>query len=266
MDSIPSLDHQIRQVVFPGTTLPKWQQEINHGEIILRRSNESQSPLEVGIIVKNRIQKHESKGKQALIYSHGNAENIFFVQPYLEYLAEQFNFITISYDYPGYGLSTGVANEQTCVESLKVTIDFVLTELDVGVQDIFLLGRSLGTGVIIDFAFKYDWRSPIILISPYKSVPRVLVDFPILDKLVKKYRFQSIEKISELRCPIRIFHGLRDTVIPISHAVALYQKILHKSYVLTPVWIPDADHHNILVKMKPRDLLEVFKCSSAPSL
>jgi hypothetical protein len=37
--------------------------------------------------------------------------------------------------------------------------------------DLTLVGQSIGTGPTIDLVSKYKWKNPVILISPYISLP-----------------------------------------------------------------------------------------------
>lgn len=262
IDSFSSVDSTINSLVFsPPST--------NDEKIITQMLRLKAMAKKVGIKV--QFLKTENKnGKismikcnpldqlftKYIIFSHGNASNIYHMGQYLIDLAQTYKICVICYDYPGYGKSKGPASEQNSYESLKSCVSYVVNGLMVNPQDIILIGQSLGTGITVHYAAEVGWKSPIILISPYKSVPRVLSDSFMIDWLVAKYRFNTIDKIDKLVCPVKIFHGKLDTVISISHGEDLYNKLPNKS--LNPVWIEDADHNDILDKIKVEDFDEVF--------
>jgi len=118
----------------------------------------------------------------------------------------------------------------------------------------------LGRGVVIDIVSKdIYWDSPIVLISPYKSIANVAADYSYYFGYCKSLfesmdRFKSYEKISEITCPIKIFHGINDATIPINHSVSLYKLLSNKKY--KPTWITDAGHKDILSKVDYNEVLE----------
>ena len=199
-------------------------------------------------------------GNKYIIWSHGNASNIHTMEPYLLELHNHLKVGIIAYDYQGYGLSNGQVSESNCYHDLEATVNFVLNQLGIKQSDITLIGQSLGTGVVIDYLAKHDWFSPAILISPYKSISRVVTEPSsiscisyLADPLDK---FKSCTKITKVKCPIRIIHGTQDTLIDISHAKYLYDQLPDKS--LTPIWIKRAGHNDILNKIKLRHIKEVI--------
>ena len=59
----------------------------------------------------------------------------------------------------------------------------------------------------------------IILISPYKSVGKILYDSSFMNILPK---FDSESKIKTVTCPAQIYHGTNDSIIDYSHGICLY--------------------------------------------
>jgi len=57
-------------------------------------------------------------------------------------------------------------------------------------------------------------------------------------------KFLNLEKIGQINCPIKIFHGKMDQVINYSHSIALNEKINNKTFSCT--LIEGANHNNIL--------------------
>lgn len=129
--------------------------------------------------------------ERVLIFSHGNGCDIYTFYDYLKLLAEKLNIMVVSYDYPTYGLSEGELDENTCYQALEDVISYYLKMTD----KILLVGQSLGSGMVIDYVSKNSWSNPIILISPYKSIPKVITDVDIVEGLVSKHRYASYQKI-----------------------------------------------------------------------
>lgn len=72
------------------------------------------------------------------------------------------------------------------------------------------MGRSIGSGVAVYLASKYD-VGHLILLSPFLSICEVVKDIfcEFVSKLLKN-RFPNEKRIKEIRCPCLIVHGLAD--------------------------------------------------------
>lgn len=44
-------------------------------------------------------------------------------------------------------------------------------------ENILLVDQSLGICVVIDYISKNKWTKPVILISPYKSILKIITDY-----------------------------------------------------------------------------------------
>ena len=184
---------------------------------------------------------HGNPPEKYLVYSHGTKTTIVGKFNYWKKIANDLNIGIISYDYIGYGLSENEdPSEQGCYDSLDAVMDYINNTLAVDKTNIILVGRSLGTGIVVDYAVKHNWETPIMLISPYKSICTVVMDTWLVS-LINKYN--TVEKISRLKCPTKIIHGTLDDIIDISHAEALISELQNKD--LPPLWIPNIGHRNI---------------------
>lgn len=187
------------------------------------------------------------------VYAHGNGADIYATQTYCQQMADMLDVIVFSFDYPGYGLSSPkIASESNCYASMKVVMTFLLKNLKISKSRIYLVGRSLGTGVVVDYAYKQSWINPILLISPYKTINRVVCDTSIMRPVDK---FSNISKIGSLECPIKIIHGTNDKVIDISHGKYLYENTKNK---IKPEWIEDRGHNDILYAITKEMFMNVM--------
>ena len=182
-----------------------------------------------------------------LIFLHGNSFDIYSSYKYLKYLSNNLGIKVLTLDYPSYGLSKGKISELTCNISLEIVMKFYSDKQ----SKILLVGYSLGSAIVINYASKYKWNNPIILISPFKSIPRVLYDNILLENLIVNNKYDSYIKISNTICPIKIFHGKEDKLVDISHGYDLYNKLPNKS--IKPTWYENIDHNNILNKISLDD-------------
>lgn len=177
-----------------------------------------------------------------IVFSHGNASDIYELYRYFETLANILNVCIVAYDYVGYGLARNHApSEQGCYDSLECVMEYLMNVRGINKKNIFLVGQSLGTGITIDYMAKHQWTTPAMLISPYKSICRVIIDTSMVTPIDK---FRTLQKIKVLNCPIKILHGKKDDLIDISHGIELYKLLKNKT--LAPVWFDNIGHDDIL--------------------
>jgi hypothetical protein len=251
IDSILSIDETIANMLYQPPDLNHklienilQQENINSFDII--SNNLKINVLEI------QPEYFKIKYKKIIIFSHGNACDNFIMFDYLNNLTKKLGIMISSYDYPQYGLSTGKLNEKTCSKSLKMVIDHYL-KLE---YEITLVAQSIGNGMLIDFVSNNNWKKSIMLISPYMSIPSIIVGSTTIDSCIINNRYASIDKIGKVKCKVKIFHGKDDKLINISHAKYLYKILPNKS--LTPTWLNNCHHNNILEKITINDYLEVI--------
>lgn len=159
------------------------------------------------------------KSDVIIIYSHGNAEDVCTVDCYQ--MSQELGYTVVTYDYPGYGLSSGTPDEAGCINALSVVTNHIAENNPTSV--IIHVGRSLGTGVLTQYAYIKEWTNPIILISPFKSIGRILYDSSVSDSFSGMFR--TCDVISSLKCPVKIIHGTEDNLVPCYHGQYLYSKL-----------------------------------------
>ncbi|AGC01951.1 Alpha/beta hydrolase family protein [Acanthamoeba polyphaga moumouvirus] len=197
---------------------------------------------------------HNCFPKKYIVFSHGNASDIYSMFTYLRQLSNDLNVGILAYDYVGYGLSREEKpSEQKCYDSIETVINFLLDEYKLDKKNIYLVGQSLGTGIVMDYVSKNEWDTPIIIISPYKSICRVVLDTSCVRPIDK---FRTINKLGDITCPVKIFHGENDQLINISHAKEIYENLFDQSF--EPVWLPNTDHNDILEKITISHFREVL--------
>ncbi len=175
--------------------------------------------------------------EKLLIYYGGNAEDVF--QNIDEYSGVSAASLFVA--YRGYGPSDGRPGERELFsDGLAVLNDMVR---EYSPQQVYLIGRSLGSGVACYVAAQKEVQG-VILITPYDSIENVArSSFPWLPvALLLKHRFQSILFLNRIACPFLILYGGRDGVIPPERTQNLIDHITGEKEV---VFIERADHGTI---------------------
>lgn len=151
-----------------------------------------------------------------LLYLHGNAGNLGDRTEKLEAMAGQ-GFGILAVSWRGYGTSEGAPTEEGLYNDARAALQYLLDN-GTKLENIVLYGESLGTGIAIQMATEYNARA-LILEAPYTSISsRAAELYPYIPvKLLLKDHFNSIDKIGNVHIPVLIFHGYRDTVMPIHH-------------------------------------------------
>lgn len=88
-----------------------------------------------------------------------------------------------------------------------------------------MMGRSIGTGVALQLLKKRkkDMKTPnprcLVLISPFASVKNLVQEFVgRLGTIFTKETYDNIENMGEVKCPVFIVHGKKDSLIPVDHS------------------------------------------------
>lgn len=197
-----------------------------------------------------------------IVFSHGNSCDILTMFDYFIDLADELNIGIIGYDYIGYGLSEKIVpTEQGCYDSIETVIDSLIDNWQIDPKNLYLIGHSLGTGITIDYISKHVWNTPVILISPYKSICKTVVDSFCVAPFDK---FKNQHKLQHITCPIKIFHGCDDQVINIDHGVYIYNNLQNKTF--DPVWFNGTGHNDIFQRITKEHYLDVLNYHDGNSI
>ncbi|MEM6517651.1 MAG: alpha/beta hydrolase [Bacteroidota bacterium] len=190
----------------------------------------------------NAIHFKTEKPRGVILYFHGNAGDLSRWGKITEFFVEK-EFDVLVMDYRTYGKSKGELSEQAFYDDAQFCYDYLLGQYDE--SEITLYGRSLGTGIATYLAAENDPKQ-LIIETPYYSILDVAKHrFPIfpVSKLLK-YRFPSNEYIKKVECPIAIFHGTEDSVVPYSSAEKLSQVVTKGA--LNFITIEGGTHYNLV--------------------
>lgn len=119
-------------------------------------------------------------------------------------------------DFVGYGMSSGQPSENNFYATADAVYDYLMGRNDINKEKIISAGWSIGSAVAIDLASRRKVAG-LAAFSGFTSIidmgKKVYSLLPI-PKFIIKHRFESERKIAQVKCPIFIAHGKRDSLIP----------------------------------------------------
>jgi fermentation-respiration switch protein FrsA (DUF1100 family) len=195
----------------------------------------------------------QPEAQYTILYSHGNGEDLFDLKSFLR----EFNLhgcALMSYDYEGYGASQGQPGEKNAYRDIETVYRYMTTALKIPPERIIVFGRSVGSGPSCYLAEKYP-AAGLILQSPFTSTFKVMCPLPLpFDK------FPNLRRIKNIKTPLLIIHGRRDSVIPFHHGKTLFESANQPKYF---VEIPDAGHNDLEMKAGERFWQEIDKFTAS---
>ena len=176
--------------------------------------------------------KPRSSDNKIILYFHGNAGNIGDRSSKLATFARDgFGIMAIS--YRGYFGSEGSPTQKGLMQDAQASLEFLFNK-GYKEEDIILFGESLGTGVAMQLATKYNFAA-LILESPYSSIVSVAKKsywFVPVNLLIKD-KFESLKVAPKITSPILIIHGTNDKVVAYDEGEKLYRSINSKKKLIT---------------------------------
>lgn len=116
---------------------------------------------------------------------------------------------------------------ETAVNSIEADCTVLLQHLiamGYCMSNVFVMGRSIGTGPAICLAGLYSFGG-LTLLSPFLSVCRLVKEvYGLLAGALLKEPFDNEQRVENINCPCLIVHGLQDKLINYEHALSLGSK------------------------------------------
>lgn len=175
-----------------------------------------------------------------LIYFGGNAEEVSGLA--LE-AAELHGISLVLFNYRGYGQSTGEPGEQALFADALAIYDRVASLSGVDSRRIFVMGRSLGSGVATYLASRRPVAA-VVLVTPYDSMAAVAhTHYPFLFVgPLLRHPFDSARRAGTIDAPMLALIAGADTVVPPKHGRALAKAWRGP---VRSVVLPNAGHNDI---------------------
>ena len=176
-----------------------------------------------------------------LIVFSGNAGHRALRAPLAAALAP-YGMATLLMDYRGYGGNRGSPSEEGLALDARAARAYVGTRRDVDPARIVYFGESLGTAVAIRLAAEQKPQA-LILRSPFVSLVELgRYHYPLLPvRWLLADRFESTERIRQIRCPLLVVAGDCDGIIPLAMSERLFAAAAEPKRFVT---IAGADHND----------------------
>ncbi|KAJ6673364.1 ALPHA/BETA-HYDROLASES SUPERFAMILY PROTEIN [Salix viminalis] len=160
-----------------------------------------------------------------VLYSHGNAADLGQMHELFIELRAHLRVNIMSYDYSGYGASSGKPSEFNTYYDIEAVNNCLKKDYGIKQEDLILYGQSKLRGVVLHSAI----LSGIRVLCPVKMT----FWFDI---------FKNIDKIRLVSCPVLVIHGTNDDIVDLSHGKRLWELAREK---YDPLWVKGGGHCNL---------------------
>lgn len=189
--------------------------------------------------------------KGIILYFHGNKGSLerwgTIASKFTDYGYDVFVM-----DYRGYGKSTGKRKEKYLYNDALLCYNHI--KKSYSENNIILYGRSLG-GTFATYIASKQKPKKLLLEAPFYNLANTAdFHYPFSPVFLLKYKFPSNEYITEVKCPVTIFHGTEDNVTPYKGGEKLFDrvKISDKEFIT----IKNGNHHNLAVSKEYEDKIK----------
>ena len=162
-------------------------------------------------------EENELKRRRAILYCHGNAENVAQASAYAgKRFRQELDASIFVFDYRGFGKSEGSPHEAGLQMDADAALAWLCEKTSLKPADIIIVGHSIGGGPACYLANKYGCQM-LVLQRTFSSLPDAAAYkypmFPI--HFVMRNRMNSAEAIRACQMPLFQSHGSADQLVPI---------------------------------------------------
>ncbi|MFN7118451.1 MAG: alpha/beta hydrolase [Saprospiraceae bacterium] len=189
----------------------------------------------------NALWFKQLNAKGVILFFHGNAGSLQR-WGHLHHFFQRLGYDYFVYDYRGYGKSTGKRSEHLMYEDALLMFEFIRQHYPE--NQIVVFGRSMGSAFASRVAVAGGVKM-LILETPFYSMRNLFYSYyPFLPPVfLFKYPFFNHRYLRQVQCPIYIFQGTKDWVVPYKCAARLQKWLKPGDAFIT---IPGGGHNNLL--------------------
>jgi alpha-beta hydrolase superfamily lysophospholipase len=179
----------------------------------------------------------------AMLYLHGAGWDLTGSATRIERW-RKLGFSVLALDYRGFGRSAHIApTEASAYEDAEAAWSYLGT-LAPG-RPRFVVGHSLGGAIAAEVALRHPEAAGLVLEATFTSVSDMVKYsewswLPVA--LILTQKFDTLAKIPDIKVPILITHGTRDSTIPVEMSRRLYEAARAPKKL---VIVEGAGHHNL---------------------
>lgn len=176
-----------------------------------------------------------------ILYLHSNGEDIGLAYSFGYGLRMVLEVHVLLLEYPGYGISPGECSEETIWNAAVAALRFIVEILKWPMEDVIIMGRSLGAAVAMRLARAYSCHG-LILIAPFLSLVDAAAQYVgVLAPILVGNAFCNREHIMHVRAPTLVIHGQNDRLIPCAQGQQLWELCPHRKKLFV---CPEHMSHN----------------------
>jgi alpha-beta hydrolase superfamily lysophospholipase len=156
----------------------------------------------------------------------------------------QLGFAVLAVDYRGFGKSSDVApTEAFAYEDAEAAWDYIAT-IAPG-RKRFIVGHSLGGAIAAELARRRPEAAGLVLEATFTSVGDMVSQskwgfLPV--SLILTQKFDTLAKMPEVKVPVLITHGTRDSIVPFAMGERLFEAATSPKRFIK---VDGAGHHNL---------------------
>ena len=165
-----------------------------------------------------------SSGGLWLLMCHGNAGNLSEFDRPVHYAGlRRLGLSLLAFDYRGYGESGGSPSEQGLYRDAQAAYRYLRETRRVPPDRIIVFGHSLGSAVAVDLMSRVPAAGLILEGALTSVIDRGQELYPYIPvRWISGSKFNSLEKMPEIRIPKLFLHAVRDDVVPLAHGRRLF--------------------------------------------
>jgi len=178
-----------------------------------------------------------------VLYLHGARWNLTGSVTRIERW-RRLGYSVFAVDYRGFGRSADVApTEAYAYEDAEAAWQYVATMAPSRKR--YIVGHSLGGAIAAELARRHPEAAGLVLEATFTSVQDMVEQsawgfLPV--GLILTQKFDTLSKIREVKMPVMIAHGTRDSIVPFAMGERLYEAAPEpKKFVK----VEGAGHHNL---------------------
>jgi len=190
--------------------------------------------------VVNALHFQLSSPKGVVLFCHGNKGNLTKWGDRVSYFLD-YNYEVFVFDYLSYGKSRGKLNEVGLYNDAIGMYNYLKKHFKE--ENIVVYGYSLG-GTFATKIASVNSPKELILEAPFYNLKKAAkYKFKCAPTFLLKYQFRSDKYISNVTCPITVFHGNKDNTTSYNQSKRLIE--LNVSTNNKFVEINSGTHHNL---------------------
>lgn len=187
--------------------------------------------------------KADNPGAPVVLYLHGARWNLTGSVTRVDRW-RKLGFNVLAIDYRGFGKSSdAVPSEELAYEDAEAAWDY-LARIAPG-RARYIVGHSLGGAIGAELARRHADASGLVLEATFTSVGDLVANsawsfLPV--GLVLTQQFDTLKKMPDIKAPVLIVHGTRDSIVPYEMSEKLFEAARGRKQFLK---VEGGSHHNL---------------------